>query len=48
MLDRHYNVTGKIYLKEIEGIRLHMYEPHISHASGKGVFDGMGALIVRS
>lgn len=39
VIDRRSNIAGNIYSREIEGIQVHMYGPHIFHTSDKGVWD---------
>ena len=35
VIDRRDHVAGNIYSKEIEGIHVHMYGPHIFHTGYK-------------
>ena len=39
VVEKRGNVAGNIYTKEIEGIQVHKYGPHIFHTSNKMVWD---------
>lgn len=39
VIDKRSHVAGNIYAREIEGIQVHMYGPHIFHTSDKEVWD---------
>jgi UDP-galactopyranose mutase len=39
VIDRRSHVAGNIYSKEIEGIQVHMYGPHIFHTSDREVWE---------
>lgn len=39
IIDKRSHIAGNIYSKEIEGIQVHMYGPHIFHTSDREVWD---------
>ncbi|HEY8361538.1 MAG TPA: UDP-galactopyranose mutase [Tissierellaceae bacterium] len=39
VIDKRNHVGGNVYTKEIEGINVHMYGPHIFHTNNKEVWD---------
>lgn len=39
VVDKRSHIAGNIYSREIEGIQVHMYGPHIFHTSDKEVWD---------
>ncbi len=39
VIDRRYHIAGNIYSKDIEGIQVHMYGPHIFHTDNYEVWD---------
>lgn len=39
VIDRRSHIAGNIYSKEMEGIQVHMYGPHIFHTSDKEVWE---------
>lgn len=39
VIDKRSHIGGNIYTKEIEGINVHMYGPHIFHTNNKEVWD---------
>lgn len=39
VIDKRMNIAGNIYSKEIEGIQVHMYGPHIFHTADKEVWN---------
>lgn len=41
VIDKRSHIAGNIYSKEIEGIQVHMYGPHIFHTKDKEVWDYM-------
>ncbi len=39
VIDKRPNIAGNVYSKEIEGIQVHKYGPHIFHTADKKVWD---------
>ena len=39
VIDRRDHIAGNIYSKDIEGIQVHMYGPHIFHTDNEGVWE---------
>ena len=39
VIDKRPHIAGNIYSKEIEGIQVHMYGPHIFHTSSQYVWN---------
>ena len=39
VIDKRSHIAGNIYTKEIEGIQVHMYGPHIFHTDNQEVWD---------
>lgn len=45
VLDKRTHIGGNLYCKEIEGIQVHQYGPHIFHTSNKKVWDFVNSLV---
>lgn len=45
VLDKRAHIGGNLYCKEIEGIQVHQYGPHIFHTSNKEVWDFVNSLV---
>ena len=45
VLDKRTHIGGNLYCKEIEGIQVHQYGPHIFHTSNKEVWDFVNSLV---
>ncbi len=39
IIDKRNHIGGNIYTKEIEGINVHQYGPHVFHTSNKKIWD---------
>ena len=39
VIDKRKHLGGNVYCKEIEGIQVHQYGPHIFHTNDKGIWD---------
>jgi UDP-galactopyranose mutase len=45
VIDKRTHIGGNLYCKEIEGIQVHQYGPHIFHTSNKEVWDFVNSLV---
>jgi UDP-galactopyranose mutase len=44
VVERRNHKGGNLYCKNIEGINIHMYGPHIFHTSNKKVWDFVNSI----
>ena len=45
VIDRHSHIGGNCYTKNIEGINVHMYGPHIFHTSNKDIWNYVNNIV---